>query len=191
MTKRLGPLLVLALFGAGCGDDSGPSGYPEGTPLVCDDAQIEEAPEWEGSAVHVSPAESVEYQTSPPAIGSHYGLWLSWGRYNNPIKAENYVHNLEHGGIAILHNCEGDDDCEALVDGLEVYARNRPLDDGGPFRWILAPWPEMPSRVALVAWGWVLHADCLKEEEFDAFIDAHYRMAPEDVASGGSADHGG
>ena len=134
---------------------------------------------------HVELGTPVSYSTEPPSIGPHWGQWLGWGRYDQEVDAELYVHNLEHGGLVLLYNCP--DGCPELVDSLEGWARTRPDDGGGPFRWILSPRSDLQTTVAAAAWGWTWTAECFHGAELDAFKKDHYRMAPEDVASGGSA----
>lgn len=138
-----------------------------------------------GRPVHIDPEEGElpEYVSSPPCIGSHYGRWLDWGEYENTLDAGFYVHNLEHGGIAFLYRCPAG--CEADVETLREYVAAVPDDDGGPFRHMLGPFDDMPTKFALAAWGVIYVADELCIEDLDRFRTENYRMAPEDVAAPG------
>lgn len=137
-------------------------------------------------AAHVVEEEPIEYDQIPPASGSHRSRWGRWGEYTY-MPPQRYLHNLEHGGIALLyHPC-----VEAeVVDALRELARARPEDETGAFRWVLTPYPELPSAIAVVAWEWVYSAECVQPDEIGAFIDRYYRMAPEDVRSDGSYERG-
>lgn len=165
---------------AGCGDEEAEA--PPIIPMECDPGEEESASA--EAAVHVEVGTTVDYTTEPPCVGSHYGFWQAWGRYDAPVRPEVYVHNLEHGGMVLLYDCpEG---CPDVVQSLEGWARRVPADDGGAFRWIVTPRSGMPTRVAAVAWGHVYRASCVNPAELDAFRAAHYRQAPEDIAAGGS-----
>jgi hypothetical protein len=128
-----------------------------------------------------------EYVSNPPCIGSHFGSWLGWGEVEDELDAGFYVHNLEHGGIAYLYDCPAG--CENdLIAPLRDYVTMVPDDDGGPFRYVLGPFTGMPNRFGMVAWGVVYVGDEMCVEDLNRFRTEHYRNAPEDIASPGSAD---
>ncbi|MCA9538521.1 MAG: DUF3105 domain-containing protein, partial [Myxococcales bacterium] len=58
------------------------------------------------------------------------------------------------------------------------------------FRWILTPYENLPSEVAVVTWRWRYEAPCVQVDEINDFLDRHYRQAPEDIASEGAFDDG-
>lgn len=135
-------------------------------------------------AEHVSLPTPIEYEDIPPANGSHRGEWARWGEYEY-LPPQRWVHNLEHGGIAFLyHPCA---DAE-LVDELREFARSRPEDAGGDFRWVMTPFPELPTAVAAVSWNWTYEAECVDRADMDQFTANHYRRAPEDVRGDGAFD---
>ncbi|MBT9555835.1 MAG: DUF3105 domain-containing protein [Myxococcales bacterium] len=131
------------------------------------------------SAAHVADDVKVLYETVPPCIGDHRRSWLRWGTYDAPVVGENYVHNLEHGGIAILYDCP--DGCPDDLEALNAYVAAVPADDGGAFRYILAPYPGLPKRISVVTWGQLLHLDCADLEQLHAFKLENYRKGPEDL----------
>jgi len=135
------------------------------------------------SASHIEEPEEIVYSSSPPSSGNHRPHWGIWGEHEF-LSQEHWLHNLEHGGVVLLyHPCAEPD----VVDSLREWARARPEDDGGAFRWILTPYPELPSTLAVVAWEWKYESECFDDTEIADFVDAHYRQAPEDVDSSGSA----
>jgi len=79
---------------------------------------------------------------------------------------------------------------EALIGALRVFAQSQPEDDGGPFRWVLTPFPGLPSPVAAVAWGWTWQAECVHIESLEDFVVERYRQAPEDLDWDGSYQTG-
>lgn len=131
---------------------------------------------------HVAAPDPITWPESPPASGPHRPQWARWGEYAS-LGPEHWLHNLEHGGVALLyHPCAGDD----VVDALRAFAQSRPADDSGRFRWVLAPYPDLPTTVAAVTWQWRYLAPCVNEDELTEFVDRHYRDAPEDIQSDGS-----
>ena len=52
----------------------------------------------------------MDYPTSPPAGGAHDAAWLDCGVYDEPIRDENAVHDLEHGTVWISYRPDLDDD---------------------------------------------------------------------------------
>ncbi len=153
---------------------------PSWTPGACAGSTITEQPDQGGQ--HVSPPTPITYDYSPPASGPHRPQWGKWGEYTY-LPPERWVHNLEHGGIALLYNPCAD---QATIDALHAYAANRPDDDGGQFRWVLTPYPGLQTTIAVVAWDWVYEANCVDTTDIETFVSAHYRQAPEDSGADGS-----
>jgi hypothetical protein len=50
--------------------------------------------------------EDVVYPQDPPAGGAHAPIWLECGVYDEPVREENAVHDLEHGSVWITHDPE-------------------------------------------------------------------------------------
>src|SRR5690348_8879847 len=50
--------------------------------------------------------EDVDYPQSPPAGGPHDPVWLDCGVYEEPVREENAVHDLEHGTVWITYDPE-------------------------------------------------------------------------------------
>ncbi len=82
------------------------------------------------------------YNSDPPTSGPHMPYIAPWGVHTRPIQRELQVHNLEDGGVIVQYNCE----CPELV------AKLRDVADTYDKQVILAPYPEMKSRIALTAW---------------------------------------
>lgn len=114
---------------------------------------------------HVGPdaVGAIAYNSTPPTSGPHLGQLADWGVHTEPIPNELQVHNLEDGGVMVQYNC---DDCREVVDQLAAVV-NR-YDD----HVILAPYPEMDSRIALTAWGRIDKFDAFDESRVVAFIKA-------------------
>lgn len=124
------------------------------------------------------------YDQSPPSSGPHRPMWGRWGEYEY-MPPQRYIHNLEHGGITFLyHPCVD----PSIIDSLRTIACSRADDDGGAFRWVLSPYADLPTNIAVVAWEWSYTTNCFDAVSINEFIDEHYRNAPEDFYYNGSYD---
>jgi hypothetical protein len=115
----------------------------------------------------------VDYPTSPPAGGPHDAEWLECGVYDEPVRDENAVHDLEHGTVWISYRPDlGADDVGTLA---------RALPDNG----ILAPYDDLPAPVVITVWARQLRLTGVDDPRLDLFLagfsDGH--TAPEPFAS--------
>jgi hypothetical protein len=130
---------------------------------------------------HVFLPKPITYTDSPPTFGPHRPEWAKWGAYKF-LPPQTWIHNLEHGGVVLLyHPCTPPD----VVAQLRQWAHDHAPDGGGPLRWVLTPYPGLPQPVMAVTWGWRYGAACVRPAELDAFLQAHYRKATEDVGTSG------
>jgi hypothetical protein len=132
---------------------------------------------------HISaPWPASAYNSSPPSSGAHCDSWSQYGvAYGEsaPLPACHFLHNLEHGAIALLYNCP--DGCPEIVEALEALMASPPDDPNCPFaRIVLTPYAEMSAKVAAAAWGFTWSSDCFDGDAVDslrAFIEAHQGTA--------------
>ena len=117
----------------------------------------------------------VAYDDEPPAGGSHNPCWAPWGMHVNDVVApENFVHNLEHGGVVFLWDC---DDCAA-----DLATVGDTVDQLGA--WAMGTrYPGLPWPFAAVAWGVRAHATCVDADAMTRFYTAHVDRAPESTPS--------
>ena len=145
-------------------------------------------------ASHVPFGTAVMYQHNPPASGNHWAEKADWGAYAQLVPREQWVHNLEHGGIVLLYNCPGGPRADAgISDGgaawpcpeittpLRALRDERKNDKWGVVRVLVSADPLAPRRVSAVAWGWVYQADSVDEKALRCFIEARYGRGPEDA----------
>ena len=95
-----------------------------------------------------------------------------WGVYADALPDEILLHNLEHAGVGIHYNCpEG---CEELVAQLDEIASRFA-------KTILSPYPDMDTRIALVAWSYIDQFEVFDAERVEDFIRGHMNSqdAPE------------
>jgi hypothetical protein len=122
---------------------------------------------------HIDIGQSHEpYNSNPPTSGPHYVNPANWGIYSIPLKDEQAVHNLEHGGIWITYK-DIDDETKAL---LEKIAR------ANPGSVIMSPRLENDSKIALASWTRLEKLDSYDETKILEFIKANKNKAPEPLA---------
>lgn len=117
--------------------------------------------------------DDVDYPQSPPVGGQHAPVWLDCGVYDQPLREENAVHDLEHGTVWISYDPDLDaDDVDALADEL-------------PQNGILAPYPDLTAPVVVTVWGRQLALDGADDPRLALFIRTYGggETAPEPMAS--------
>jgi hypothetical protein len=186
--------------GASTGTDAGASGAGgagasgEGAQGDCDPSAQEHEHD-SMPAMHVPvPLPASTYNSSPPSSGPHCPAWGRYAVYGEdaPLPACNFLHNLEHGAIALLYNCL--DGCDEIVADLEQVIADAPDDPecGAVKRLLLTPYAEMDATIAAAAWGYTWTADCLDDGARASLLDfiaAHRGPAgdaPESVCGDGS-----
>jgi len=129
----------------------------------------------------------INYATNPPTSGPHYPNWAAFKTYSTAVPHGFLVHALEHGAVVIGYNCPVD--CSAEIATLQAYLASRPADPLciAPLkeRIIITPDPLLDVPFAAASWGWSLKSQCMDIPALDAFLAAHYAMAPEDFCFDG------
>jgi hypothetical protein len=105
--------------------------------------------------------EDVAYPQDPPAGGAHAPIWLECGVYDEPVREENAVHDLEHGSVWITH------DPGLSADDVEALAAQLP-DNG-----IMSPREDLPSPVVVTVWGAQLRLDGADDERLRLFLEEY------------------
>jgi hypothetical protein len=142
-------------------------------------------------AVHLEPGTPIDFTSNPPATGPHFVIWAKWNRsYRDPPLDRGYwLHNLEHGGIALLYHCP--DGCADEVATMEAIMNDYPEDPGciPPVRnrIIVTADPLLPEgvRFAAAAWGYTYTAGCFDAVSLRAFVQVHHGKGSEDVCFDG------
>ena len=116
-------------------------------------------------AQHVTAAQRVAYDQSPPFGGPHDGVWASCEGiiYDKPVRSENMVHMLEHGAIWVAYNPDllkgGDlDTLKGKVAGQDYIS--------------MSPYPGLDKPFSLQSWGHQLKLDNVNDERVDHFIQS-------------------
>ena len=132
--------------------------------------------------VHVDQEDGVlkEWNSFPPTSGPHFGQWVIWGIYDEPVSLTQATHNLEHGGMVVWY---GSDVPPSTVAQLRSFY----LED--PVGVLVSPLPRLGDKIAATAWnappegsgGQGILAECttFDEDAFNAFRDEYRFKGPE------------
>jgi hypothetical protein len=139
---------------------------------------------------HVSIGTPVQYDTNPPCAGDHWPVWAVWGTHMDPVPAEYFVHNLEHGGIVLLYNCP--QGCPDLLLALQCFVQQQPVDPicsgtGVDNRYVISPDPDLDGTWSAAAWGYYIKstAMCIDPNALSDFVAAHYGNGREALCAQG------
>jgi len=148
---------------------------------------------------HIVPPAKVKYEHNPPTSGCHYSLGaqggapapITAGAYGNDpeIAPEFWLHNLEHGYVAVLYNCP--QSCPSDLQALRTWLKKLPADPAAqscaqpvPYaKVIVIPWKSMKKKFAAVSWDWYDGMDTLNLDEVQKFYDSHNGQSPEGVCT--------
>ncbi len=129
----------------------------------------------------------IEWNNNPPASGPHCPRWeYEDGEHVTQIDRCNWVHNLEHGWVVLLHNC-GAVPCDSDLELMRQVIREGPREAGGSTRMLMTPDALLDSRLAAVGWDWVWEGESATLEGLRCFVQWHYGNGPE---GGGMPDGG-
>lgn len=118
--------------------------------------------------------ETVDYETLPPAGGKHFAVWLDCGVYDEPVRDEFVVHDLEHGTFWFAYDADA-------VDADEIETLAATLPDNG----VMTPYVGLESPVVVTVWGAQLALEGVDDPRLALFL-AEYAggvTAPEPLAS--------
>lgn len=119
---------------------------------------------------------AVDYPESPPASGDHHACWATWGLHDDVVAPEQWVHNLEHGGVVSLYQCTN---CVEELSALAVFVSVQP-----PGRSLLTAYDApMEQPFAVVSWRHRLLLGCVDTGAMQRFFDENVANAPEDVTA--------
>ncbi|MBI2613396.1 MAG: DUF3105 domain-containing protein [Candidatus Levybacteria bacterium] len=119
---------------------------------------------------HVPEGTSIEYESNPPAAGSHYAKTSHAGMYDKAPADGNLVHSLEHGAVILWYRENlPKEDIEKLK---KIFSQT-------PGRSIMTPRKSLDVPVAVSSWGRVLRLQAIDEKQIKAFFETNHDRAPE------------
>jgi hypothetical protein len=123
---------------------------------------------------HLKPGDPTPiYQTAPPTSGTHNPASLPAGVYDNNADVTMLVHSMEHGYVILFYNGMSQTEVNQLVN----------IQQSDPFKTIVAPYPNMSSKLAITAWGHFQRCDGVNEQAIRSFIAQFRNQGPEPYAS--------
>jgi hypothetical protein len=170
----------VALTLVACADRGGPNGGPAnrtdaGPYAVCASCGPCEEAFVIRSANHIDGV-PIDYPDPPPTGGDHRSCWATWGVHTDIVPAENWVHNLEHGGVVFLHNApDGGLEDEDALSQIQTLVTDKPMA-------LYTAYPELPAKFAVVSWGHRLVSNCVDVQAAAAFYTFHVNRGPESIA---------
>lgn len=125
------------------------------------------------------------YVTDQPTSGPHFAQPAAWGVSEREIPDEQWIHNLEHGGVVITYK----PDLPAKdIDELRVIAANLTMRDEQTskkgFKVVLTPRAANKSAVQLSSWGYSISLDAVDKTKIQQFYRDRPNTAPEPNAAG-------
>jgi len=122
---------------------------------------------------HVPAAQPVTYTGAlPPSSGSHWAqpaAPVKGGIYDTQVPFEATTHNLEHGGIVIVHNGLSTTELAQLKQFVTDTAKTRFT------KILLEPYTGLKdAKVTAVAWDWRLNLQSVDTTSLLKFITVHY-----------------
>jgi hypothetical protein len=105
--------------------------------------------------------DDVDYPQDPPAGGPHAPVWLDCGHYDEPVREENAVHDLEHGTVWITYD-------PSLPDAAVDRLADRLPDNG-----IMSPRDDLPGPVVVTVWGAQLALDGPDDRRLGLFLEEY------------------
>ena len=132
---------------------------------------------------HINPPATVTYLHNPPTSGCHYNLGygdapIQAGVYNQSVAKEFWVHNLEHGYIAVLYNCPNG--CSTEFNQLHDWYKSLQPTRGVPYaKAIVLPYTEMDVPFAVESWDWYDPMPVFSLSEVQKFYANHENNGPE------------
>jgi hypothetical protein len=181
--SRTTATFVLSLVASACSSKTYATPGPTGT--VCDRCGACEESIHPTSANHVPG--TIDYPDPPPTGGDHNFCWATWGVHHDVVAPENWVHNLEHGGVVFLYSSRtaldssaSDAQGDAQVDAGDALPEVDALVEKLP-RTLDTQYSALPKTFAVVSWGHRLVSDCVDLGAAADFYAAPFNQAPEDI----------
>lgn len=170
----VGALVVYLIFSeTGSSGSNGASVGVAADEAGCTDIETHDA---EVSRDHVDEGTKVDYDTSPPTGGNHYGNPANAGFYDSAsaLQPEQAVHNLEHGQVVLWYSPDAPAD---EIDQIESYV------DSAGIGMVATPYDDIRTSYEFTLTAWRADQSCAKvsSEVIDAFRSRFQGRGPEQV----------
>lgn len=106
-----------------------------------------------------------------PAGGVHNPEWQNCGIYAEPVREENVIHSMEHGGVWLAYRPDLPTDQVETLRNLVRQERSRKSE---PLV-VLAPKPDLSVPIVATAWRVQLKLDNASDERLGQFLQRYQR----------------
>ena len=140
---------------------------------------------------HVTEGSSIAYKHSPPSSGNHYPTPAAWGPSQTILAPGTWIHNLEHGGIALVYTCSTD--CTDIASAARLLYQSLPQHNE-PFhaspgvstiqetKFVSSQFVgTMPQKFAVLAWDRELDLATLDTGAVTNFYNKYSEHGREDL----------
>jgi Protein of unknown function (DUF3105) len=124
---------------------------------------------------------TVDYEQDPPVGGEHNPVWQNAGFYEEPVRNENAVHLLEHGGVWITYSPDLPQDQK---DKIQELVESQDCLLGSPYPSLSEDEPVVAS-----AWGYQERLQNADDPDLEKFVRA-YRKGPQTPEPGAACTGG-
>jgi hypothetical protein len=130
------------------------------------------------------PACQPNYQHKPPSSGCHASVQgvapAVWQAYTTALPPEDWVHNLEHGGIVLVYRCSGTECSTIYGEAFKLFAL-LPKEKYNEIKLVTTPYQDMTPKYALLAWDQEQDLDTLDVNAVKAFYQSFVDHGREDL----------
>lgn len=113
----------------------------------------------------------IEYTEVTPAGGPHNPTWQHCGIYDEPLRAENVIHSMEHGAAWLAYQPDLPAD---QIEHLRSVVRQERTERGEGLI-VLSPQPGLETPLVATAWRVRLELDSAFDERLGSFLDEYQR----------------
>lgn len=123
------------------------------------------------------------YNSAPPCSGWHYSDASAptlWGVYTQQVPDEVFLHNEEHGGVAITY--KPDLPADQIKKLQDLFAPPYSDTSFKPSKAIVTPRSKDTHPIELAAWTYTLNLDSFDQATLEKFYLQHEGKSPEPAA---------
>jgi len=133
-----------------------------------------------GVGIHVGQGRELPQDNRPPSSGVHYPSTARYAVSSQPVAVGNWLHNLEHGGVAVLYRCATSEECGAAASRVQTEVFDRATRGAyGQVKIVGTPYQDMDTPFTAVAWRRTLPLEEFDAEQILAFYERYKDRGPE------------
>jgi Protein of unknown function (DUF3105) len=134
------------------------------------------------TSVHVAVGSRIRYAACPPTSGNHFAargagpIRPGFQAPDSSVVPNGWVHNLEHGYVVVLYRTRDGAPDEATLRSLQAFETELPVTAaatrcGYRSKSVVAPFEDMATPFAVLAWNRLLQLDRWEPDRARAFAE--------------------